>query len=812
MILSGEQQAEARAFLVRDLFLSLRKFFPGPGPESSQHAISSDCFDPGTGTLTPPGPCILGPEATDADLRPFGMVLHLNGSLVLQGNTAVTRLNGFDRLESVRGDLVIRETGLEHIDDLNTLKRIEGNLVIAGNPRLASLRGINGLRGTGGNVSIAGNDSLTLISGLNSLERIESGKLEILHNPSLQSVRGFGDLQEVGGTLRLDQCRQLEDIEFLSNVVCVGNLWVNQVRLDDPSPLRKLFLANERFPGFIKITSCSLRDLSFLAGLKYVGSSLYLHNNLLEDVQGLDDLEEINASFSLAGNRICDLIPLRKLKRVNGVLSVANNSLTSLAGLESLRSLRTKKWNGTPSTLRIYGNPDLDDLSAIDAVEAVDRFFVLHLDRLQRFTCKPNIDTFFNRNIVQIQDIGSGMAIPAYSFATDENQDYRRFRTAMPNEAVECMIDFEKEADTLTVSFAGSPRDERWRMVDGIRSHKLIVADHRGLWYHGGFAGITDDLEGTLSFVRKIAAGHPYKKIICHGESAGGYMAMLTGWLIKADYVIAFSPHTCLDPKVVQAWEDNRFVHAIRSVQDWVDPAYMDLEKLFAAHPNTQTEIRLFFNEASSADRAHIVHLRDRANIRRCSYEVLDRLMAMGCAKGDALNAEAFLAFCQILDERYEFAGNEALPMAPETPEQITIATNLSAWLYNHFRNSRFRVHMADRQLHAAAAGAFLCPDVFATDAESSLQTQQYPEDAVLAVDVLSGTAMAFDRGRRFDLVTGISSLREYVTVDALSRRVRIWRRQGRQWLEYEPSAEAGLDLVSLGVAIPPAVLFANLP
>jgi hypothetical protein len=795
----------------RDLFLTLQRIFPGLELKNLQGAHAGDYYDPDTRTLTLPGHCIFGPKVTDADIASFKIVSHLNGSLILQDNARITGLQGLSSLQSIQGDLVLTGTGLKQISGLNALKSVGGNIAISHNTNLLSLEGFSSLEHLGNGLSLASNPVLTAINGFISLKRIEQGNLEILDNPTLQNISGFDTLEGICGTLHLEQCPKLENVNFLAGLIHVVNLQINKVKLDDPSPLRKLFLANSRFPGFIKITSCSLQDLTFMKGLQHVDSSFYLNNNLLTNLHGLESLEGTGASFSLAGNRISDLGPLRQLKRINGILSVANNALISLTGLESLRSLRTKKWNNSPSTLRIYGNPDLHDISAIANVHAADQIFFLHLDKAQAFTGKPPLEPFFKRNIVQIINFRSGSVIPTYCFVHEDSHAYCRFRTAVPVETIECMVDFETDADTLIISFPDPLSTDCWRMVEGLKAHKLILADYRGLCFLEGFAGITRNLEETLSFIQKIASSPSYKQIICYGKSAGGFLAMLFGWLIKADYVIALNPPACFHDALLHCLGDQRFGHDLGKLLEGIDPAYLEIESLFTAYPNMHTEIRVFSNDPAAIDRSRLLRLPNRECIRASTYDIYEKMLAMGHSEGDAMNAEAFLAFCSVLDEPYEFINNEAFSHSAENQQQITIAINLAAWLYNHFRNNRFRIHMADKKLLVAASGSLLHPDLFVTRAESP-PSQNFFEEALLVVEVLNGTTMAFARGRRFPLLTRVPTLCEYVTIDAQNHQVRIWRRVGSRWVEYEPSSPSGeLNLESLGVAIPETLLFANL-
>jgi hypothetical protein len=704
----------------------------------------------------------------------------------------------FGRIRRILGDMRIQGEALRGFRGFEQLEHVSGTLAIVDCPQLTSLGGFSALAEVG-SLGIERNPVLAAVSGFTALRRVKD-LLRLSHCAELAVVDGLSGLAEVG-KLELTELPSLTSIGFLQGLVAATDILVNRCPITDASPLRTVVKTMGKIRHGIRIVGTLITDVEFLASLRSVGSSLYLNANRIERLNGLEDLETVGASLNLAGNCIADLTPLRRLRQVGGILSLTGNRLTSLAGLENLRSLRTRTWSGQPRTLRLCGNPELRDISALASVEERDHYLLMDIDQDQHFAVKPPVDSVFHDNILALRDAGSGRIFPTCDFVAKPSHDYGRFRAAMANAALSCLVDFERAADTLVIVFTGTSNAACWLVIDGLNAHKVLLADPSGRWYHGGVPGLSRDLDGTVSFLRGLTADRRYRTVVCVGAAAGGTMAILAGWPIGADHVIALAPQTCLDPTVLEHWGDRRFGH--------VPPGMTDLRQVLAEAPPQRTRLWVSCSPADAPDVAHLNHLPDRPELTRSAYQIYDRLVGDGVPADEALNAEVFLALGLALDTRYELIGGLACPLRPDTPDRIALTTNIAAWLFNHFRAGPFRVHMGRQKLFVRAAGAFLFPDLFASSAQAPAGAGDVVEQAVLALDVLDGVGEAFERGRRFDLFQAIPSLREYVTIDVHSRAVRTWRRSG-DWL-LEARATPDLALRSLGVTVPASMVFANL-
>jgi len=77
--------------------------------------------------------------------------------------------------------------------------------------------------------------------------------------------------------------------------------------------------------------------------------------------------------------------------------------------------------------------------------------------------------------------------------------------------------------------------------------------DKKQSWYHKGFAGITKNIDETVSYLNNIIKKSSYKKVIFMGISAGGYASILFGSLCNISNVIAFKPRTLFSKEMTDS-------------------------------------------------------------------------------------------------------------------------------------------------------------------------------------------------------------------------------------------------------------------
>lgn len=389
--------------------------------------LYSDFFDLNTGTFRLD--CTVS-SLSDSDMSAFTPLKHVNGHLSIQ-NPNITSLDGLCNLEMVSGDLVLSRSGIKHLDALNKLKTvnsimldlmpdlfdingfnslqiIKNRLQISHNPKLTVINGFNSVTSITSSLQIKNNPQLATIAGLNSLQEITQGSLMINDNKAIKHIYGFNSLKSLGDALEVNRCTQLNDFGFLSKLENVANILISDTGLTDGSPLRKVFEHQPIFPGCIKIVSNNLKSVTFLRGLKSVGSSFYLHQNKLTNLEGLEALDSVGASFSLAANQLNDISQLASLDSINGILSLTNNRLTSLHGLENLRRLKTARWSGEWLTIKLYGNKQQDgrysltDISALSNITTDDKHIIIHTDDNHKHRILPDKNSLFFTNRIEV--------------------------------------------------------------------------------------------------------------------------------------------------------------------------------------------------------------------------------------------------------------------------------------------------------------------------------------------------------------------------------------------------------------------------
>jgi Uma2 family endonuclease len=138
-----------------------------------------------------------------------------------------------------------------------------------------------------------------------------------------------------------------------------------------------------------------------------------------------------------------------------------------------------------------------------------------------------------------------------------------------------------------------------------------------------------------------------------------------------------------------------------------------------------------------------------------------------------------YLAFERAAETRHEFFDGEIFAMAGASFEHNQIAGNLAFALRSQLRDRPCDVLSSDMRVKVEATGLFTDPDVVMVCGEprfgdDALDTLLNP---VLLVEVLSPSAEAYDRGRKFAHYRAIPSLTDYVLVAQDRRAVEHFAR-----------------------------------
>jgi Uma2 family endonuclease len=131
------------------------------------------------------------------------------------------------------------------------------------------------------------------------------------------------------------------------------------------------------------------------------------------------------------------------------------------------------------------------------------------------------------------------------------------------------------------------------------------------------------------------------------------------------------------------------------------------------------------------------------------------------------LSPQEYLAWEERQDIKYEYVNGEVFAMTGGTLAHNSIALNLAAALKGHLRGGRCRAFMADAKVAVSENGSFHYPDVVVSCDERDKKAIKFLQYPCLIVEVLSPSTAAYDRGDKFKQYRQISTLQEYVVIDA---------------------------------------------
>ena len=493
----------------------------------------------------------------------------------------------------------------EELKSFEVLKRVHGSLIFKNCKNITNLNGLNNLIFIDGDLIISQLNINTLL-GCNNLKSVNTLQINFMEN-----------LISIGGFLALEHIRNVE---------------IRNTKVSDCNFLKNSFQKNPDFLGFIKIYNNKLDNIDFMSGVKTVKSSLFLHQNNLVNLEGLQYLQSIGGSFSLSSNKIDSLKALKSLTSVNGLLALSYNNLHTLEGLENLTSLKTKQWGEIYFTLKIYGNKNLRDISALSNLQTQDNYLIIYFDYHLQYLQKPHVDSNFHKNILELHDYKTKKLIPTYKFISKHTHNYNNFRATTHNKLLTSLFDFEIEcADILVLSFTGAYGNlggifynKYPLLIDNIQTHKIFIMDTNHTWYNGGISPFTKNMDENIAFIKELILDKKYKKVICMGTSMGAYFSLVLGSVLanEIDEVLAFSPQIFLDRENRKKHNDTRWETLIKNFPINIKKEYLDLKLLFEQHLNTRTRFQIHYGVQSILDNAHAQHLPQKENIILIPYDV----------------------------------------------------------------------------------------------------------------------------------------------------------------------------------------------
>lgn len=209
-----------------------------------------------------------------------------SGRFTVERLLDLLKLPNGNRCLDIDGSLTLTNLPLENLQDVRTLRRVDGSLRIRQNAQLSEITALASLSEVTGSLQITDNPVLESLDGLRALGTV-GGRLQILNNPQLVDLGSFDNLGQTNG------------------IVISGN--------------------------------GNLQSLAGLEALEQVVGSFVLGGAGVSSLEGLHNLRTIQAGIlSIANNPdLTSLSGLRSLETLSGGLTIRSNAnLQTLAGLD----------------------------------------------------------------------------------------------------------------------------------------------------------------------------------------------------------------------------------------------------------------------------------------------------------------------------------------------------------------------------------------------------------------------------------------------------------------------------------------------
>ena len=177
------------------------------------------------------------------------------------------------------------------------------------------------------------------------------------------------------------------------------------------------------------------------------------------------------------------------------------------------------------------------------------------------------------------------------------------------------------------------------------------------------------------------------------------------------------------------------------------------------------------------------------------------------------MSAADFLAWDPLQTIRHEFVRGEVFAMAGGEDSNAFIALNLASAARAHLRGTPCKVLIGEVKLRIEAADSYFYPDVMVTCSAADAANRLIKREPLLAIEVLSPSTAAYDRGEKFAAYRQISTLSEYVLVDPRSRRCDVYRKgDDGLWVLHPVEAGQALVLASIDLNVSAETLWEDVP
>lgn len=205
----------------------------------------------------------------------------------------------------------------------------------------------------------------------------------------------------------------------------------------------------------------------------------------------------------------------------------------------------------------------------------------------------------------------------------------QNFQELLSDPKKSVVTDYSVDSDIMLIAFGGMnsrmgmPPFEFFNLTQDYPVKKIFLRDLRQSWYQRGLPQVGANANAVLKYLQTEIAQHQLQKIVITGSSAGGFAALLFGYLLKVDLVLSFAPQTCIDTHTCFVLGDNRYRKQIIKLYQYPhgQHKYYNLSKLFKSDHDLQTQFHIYFDQNCGLDVRHANTLKNHPNVELHPYQ-----------------------------------------------------------------------------------------------------------------------------------------------------------------------------------------------
>ncbi|MDE0009902.1 MAG: Uma2 family endonuclease [Candidatus Poribacteria bacterium] len=179
------------------------------------------------------------------------------------------------------------------------------------------------------------------------------------------------------------------------------------------------------------------------------------------------------------------------------------------------------------------------------------------------------------------------------------------------------------------------------------------------------------------------------------------------------------------------------------------------------------------------------------------------------------LTPEEYLALERKGTLKSEYINGEILAMSGASSAHNLITLDIGTELNIQLRGRECLVYTSDMRIRTSPKGAYFYPDVVVVCGKPRFEDNVFDTllNPILAIEVLSPSTEAYDKGEKFRHYQELASLQEYILVSQDRIRVEHYRLVKTQWVQTELRGhEDVLSLNSIRCELPLQDIYRRVP